>query len=125
MKVGAASFPTFAGADTYELAVGGGIIAEEVLVRMQSGWADYVFADDYAVKPLSEVEAFVQKENHLPGVPSAAEVAENGLNLGEMQKTQMEKIEELYLHMIAMEKRMNALEAENAALKAEICEPKK
>ncbi len=104
----------------HELYVNGSIIAEEVVVKLQGNWPDYVMEENYKLKPLSEVEAFVQKEKHLPGVPSAVEVAENGISLGEMQKTQMEKIEELYLHMIAMEKRMNALEAENTALKAEL-----
>ncbi|MBK6995733.1 MAG: hypothetical protein IPH31_12675 [Lewinellaceae bacterium] len=127
VKVGAANFPTFAGAAFYELAVGGGIIAEEVLVRLQSGggWADYVFADDYAVKPLPEVEAFVKKEKHLPGVPSAAEVAEKGLSLGEMQKIQMEKIEELYLHVIEMNKQVQTLKSENESLKSRVTELEK
>ncbi len=72
------------------------------------------------MKPLAEVESFIQKEKHLPGVASSKEIAENGLNLGEMQKTQMEKIEELYLHMIAMDKELNALKAENSNLKAKV-----
>lgn len=114
VKIGAASFPT---STDYSLAVGGGVIAEEVLVQLESNWADYVFAPDYRLKPLAEVEAFIAEEKHLPGVISAREVAENGLNLGEMQRTQMEKIEELFLHVIALEKRVKQLEAENATLK--------
>ncbi|MDO8969160.1 MAG: hypothetical protein Q7U74_00640, partial [Saprospiraceae bacterium] len=97
---------------------GGGIIAEEVLVQLESAWADYVFEQDYELKSLAEVEHFIAQKKHLPGVVSAKEVAENGLNLGEMQRAQMEKIEELYLHLIALEKRVNQLEVENAALKA-------
>ncbi|MFN0175919.1 MAG: hypothetical protein ACKVU0_14805 [Saprospiraceae bacterium] len=120
VKIGAANFPTFAGAAAYELAVGGGIIAEEVLVRLQGNWADYVFEENYQLNPLSEIEAFVQKEKHLPGIASAKEVETNGLNLGEMQKAQMEKIEELYLHMIALDKEMKSVKAENAALKAKL-----
>lgn len=119
VKIGANAFPTFSGAASYELAVGGGIVAEEVLVGLQP-WADYVFESDYDLKPLAAVENFIQKEKHLPGVASAKEIAENGLNLGEMQKTQMEKIEELFLHMIAMEKELNALKAENSSLKAKV-----
>lgn len=121
--------PVHPGALVHTLYVGGSIETEEVVVKLQASWPDYVLEKNYDLKPLSEVEAFVQKEKHLPGVPSAAEVAENGLSLGEMQKTQMEKIEELYLHMIAMEKRMNALETENKALKQALSnqssEPKK
>jgi hypothetical protein len=115
VKVGATDFPSSV---DFQLAVGGGIIAEEVLVQLESAWADYVFEQDYELKPLSEVERFIGQQKHLPGVVSAKEVAENGLNLGEMQRTQMEKIEELYLHLIALEKRVNQLEAENATLKA-------
>ena len=114
VKIGAASFPSSA---TYELAVGGGIIAEEVLVRLQP-WPDYVFEADYPLPPLKSVEQFIAREKHLPGVTPAREVEAGGLNLGQMQKMQMEKIEELYLYLIALEKRVQALEAENAALKA-------
>ncbi|MFN0216863.1 MAG: hypothetical protein ACKVT2_21615 [Saprospiraceae bacterium] len=124
--------PIHPGALEHQLYVQGSILAEEVKVELQSSWPDYVYAEDYELKPLSEIEKFVKENKHLPGVPSAAEVAENGLSLGETQKVQMEKIEELYLHMIDMEKRMNALEtqnkqlqAENVALKAEISQPKK
>ncbi len=114
VKIGAASFPSSA---TYELAVGGSIIAEEVLVRLQP-WPDYVFEADYPLPPLKSVEQFIAREKHLPGVTPAREVEAGGLNLGQMQKMQMEKIEELYLYLIALEKRVQALEAENAALKA-------
>ncbi|MEQ1745535.1 MAG: hypothetical protein ABMA02_08920, partial [Saprospiraceae bacterium] len=115
VKIGAALFPTSL---SYELAVGGGIMAEEVMVRMQP-WPDYVFEKDYALKPLSEVANFIEKQKHLPGVASAKEVETQGLNLGQMQKVQMEKIEELYLHLIALEKRVIALEGQNATLSAE------
>ena len=119
VKIGANAFPIFAGAAGFELAVGGGIVAEEVVVDLQP-WADYVFESDYELKSLSEVENFIQKEKHLPGVSSAKEIAENGLNLGEMQKTQMEKIEELYLHVIEMNKQLQTLKTENEALKTKV-----
>ncbi len=115
VKIGAVSFPT---ATSYQLAVGGGVIAEEVLVQLESAWADYVFDKGYELKPLSEVERFITAEKHLPGVVSAKEVADTGLNLGQMQKAQMEKIEELYLHLIEMDKQLTSLKAENTALKA-------
>lgn len=105
---------------SHRLYVNGSIIATEVRVALQASWSDYVFEKDYDLKSLAEVEKYVQENKHLPGVTSAKEVAENGLNLGEMQKMQMEKIEELYLHMIEMSKQLNALQAENQALKAKI-----
>jgi len=107
----------------YSTAVNGTITTKEVVVTT-SGWADYVFAKSYPLKPLSEVERQIETEGHLPGIPSAAEVAEKGISLGEMQAKLLAKIEELTLHQIELEKRVNrqaermqALEAEKAALR--------
>lgn len=113
VKIGAPSFAT-----NYMLNVGGGIMAEEVRVQLQP-WPDYVFESSYRLMPLREVEKFIQQEKHLPGVVAAKEVAETGLNLGEMQKAQMEKVEELFLHLINLEKRVNELETRNQALRTE------
>lgn len=113
VKIGAPNFAT-----GYLLNVGGGIMAEEVRVQLQP-WPDYVFEQDYSLMPLAAVEQYVQENKHLPGVVAAKEVAENGLNLGETQKAQMEKIEELFLHVISLEKRINALEKQNEALQTE------
>ena len=80
--------------------------------------ADYVFADGYALPSLAEVEAYVQAHRHLPGVVSQAEViAAGGVELTTFAVQLQEKLEELYLHTIALEKRPAALEAENAALR--------
>lgn len=122
VKVGAANFPS---TGNYELAVGGGVIAEEVLVQLEGSWPDYVFDHHYTLQPLSEVERYISQEKHLPGVVSGTEVADRGLNLGQMQKAQMEKIEELYLHVIEMNKQLTTLQAENAALKAKFAELEK
>lgn len=116
VKIGAANFPTSA---FHKLAVGGGIFAEEVTVQVQP-WPDYVFESGYELKSLPEVEHYIQQEKHLPGVKNAAEIGKNGLDLGEMQKAQMEKIEELYLHVIEMDKQLKTLKAENEALKAQV-----
>lgn len=102
----------------HELYVNGSAIAEEVWVKLQGSWPDYVFEPAYELKPLAEVASFIEENKHLPGVAPAAEMAQNGLSVGEMQKVQMEKIEELFLHVIALEKRIKDLETENAALKA-------
>ncbi|GAB4491765.1 MAG: hypothetical protein OHK0019_12470 [Saprospiraceae bacterium] len=104
---------------SHMLYVNGSMIATEVKVELQGSWPDYVFSNDYSLMPLSEVEKYVQEEKHLPGIPDAEEVAENGLGLGEMQKIQMEKVEEIFLHLIELEKRMKALESQNEQLKAE------
>jgi hypothetical protein len=101
----------------YKLAVKGTIKAKEIIVDT-TGWSDFVFADDYRLAPLAEVEAHIQEHKHLPGIPSAAQVAEQGVSLGDMQAKLLAKVEELTLHVIAQEKRLQALERENAALRA-------
>lgn len=109
--IGTTYFPSTVGSadlSTYKLFVNGGILANEIRVR--TDWADYVFANDYTLKPLLEVEAFIQKNKHLPNVPSAKQVEEGGISVGEIVKIQQEKIEELTLYIIKQEKRMNDLE---------------
>jgi len=108
---------------TQKLSVAGTIRAYAVVV--DTGWSDYVFDPNYRLAPLSEVEAQIKAEKHLPGIPSAAEVAEHGVSLGDMQSKLLAKIEELTLRQIAQEKQLNAqssritqLEADNAALRA-------
>ena len=91
----------------------------KVAIKTSLAWADYVFADDYSLKSLSEVEKFIQTNKHLPNVPSAQELVNNGLDLGTMQAIQMEKIEELTLYLIQMQKEIDLLKAENSALKVQ------
>lgn len=93
----------------YKLAVDGKMICTEVLVRLVANWPDYVFAKDYKLRGLDEVEDFIKKNNHLPGIPSAKKMEATGLSLGEMQKIQMEKIEELTLYIIELKKEIEAL----------------
>lgn len=86
----------------YKLAVGGKILSEEVVVRLQSNWPDYVFNKDFQLLPLSEVARYVKQNKHLPGVPTAVEVAENGIAVGEMNAILLRKIEELTLYVIEL-----------------------
>jgi hypothetical protein len=101
---------------SYKLAVNGTIHAKEVVVD-NLGWPDFVFKPDYHLASLSEVEGAIKRDGHLPGIPSAAEVAAGGVSLGDMQARLLAKIEELTLHQIALEKRLAALEQENARLR--------
>lgn len=71
---------------------------------------DYVFADDYELRPLAEVEAFINTNSHLPEVPSAAEIAVSGLDMTGMQLTLLKKVEELTLYTLAQEKTIAALQ---------------
>jgi hypothetical protein len=87
----------------------GKIVARAIKIY-DFGWADYVFDQDYVLRNLSEVELFIQKNGHLPDVPSEDELKEEGLDLGKMQEIQMSKIEELTLYIIDLEKRILELE---------------
>jgi hypothetical protein len=95
----------------YKLAVDGKAICTELLVRLVPNWPDYVFAENYKLPELKEVENFIAKNNHLPGIPSAKTIEANGINVGEMQKLQMEKIEELTLYIIDLKKEIEKLKA--------------
>ena len=95
----------------YKLAVDGKAIMTEVLVRLVPNWPDYVFNNQYKLRDLNEVEEFIKQNNHLPGIPSAKEIEANGMNVGEMQKMQMEKIEELTLYIIELKKEIEKLKA--------------
>ncbi len=79
-----------------------------------------MFADDYRLAPLTEVAAFIDRNGHLPDVPSAAQVAAAGVPLGEMQTRLLQKIEELTLHMIAMDRDLARLRADNAGLRGQL-----
>ena len=73
-------------------------------------WPDYVFGEKYTLMDLGAVEQILQKQHHLPGFPSAAEIEENGLHLGGMQKALTEKVEELTLYIIEQDKKIKAME---------------
>jgi hypothetical protein len=75
----------------------------EVIVDL-AYWPDYVFDKNYVLMPLNEVEKFIQLEGHLPKIPAAETLEEQGLNIAEMNKLMMEKIEELTLYMIQQQK---------------------
>ncbi len=88
----------------YKLTVAGKIFATELKISLDVPSSDYVFYDDYDLKSLSEVESYIDKHNHLPDLPSAAEFKENGYNVGEMDDLLLRKIEELTLYLIEQQK---------------------
>ena len=100
---------TFKGTRT--LNVLGGIIADSMRVALSSTWADYVFADDYKLKPLEDLAKYIKSNKHLPGVPSSDEVATNGIELGSMDAKLLEKIEELHLYILQQQKQIDELKA--------------
>ncbi|WP_199119357.1 hypothetical protein [Pedobacter sp. ASV28] len=94
----------------YKLAIAGNMIAEEIKVKLQGTWPDYVFHKDYQLPSLTELEQFIGENNHLPGVPSEKEVKEAGnISLGEMNKILLKKIEELTLYVIEQQKVINKI----------------
>jgi len=103
-----------------KLAVDGKIMCEELEVQLSQDWPDYVFEHDYDLMPLSEVDAFIQREKHLPGIPSAEEIKREGLSVGQMQADMLRKIEELTLHMIAMDRQLGELKRENELLRRQL-----
>jgi len=98
-----------------KLSVNGRVLANEIIVR--TGWADFVFEEDYDLPTLEEVEAHIRARGHLPGIPTAEEVEETGVHVGENQKRLLQKIEEMTLYVIDIKKRLDRVEAENRALR--------
>lgn len=101
-----------------KLSVAGAIQAQEVVVN--TGWSDYIFHPAYRLKPLTEVAAYIAENHHLPDIPSAAEVGEKGVSLGDMQSKLLAKVEELTLHAIQAEERAVRLEQENRQLQQRV-----
>ncbi|PZU80016.1 MAG: hypothetical protein DI529_16995 [Chryseobacterium sp.] len=99
----------------YKLFVKDGIRTEKVKVEIaaENGWADYVFAKDYKLMPLKEVESYISTNGHLPEVPSTEEAIQNGIELKAMNILLLKKVEELTLHLIEQDKRIEELEANN------------
>jgi hypothetical protein len=96
----------------YRLLVKGGVMTEKIKVAVagSADWADYVFEKNYKVMPLEEVEQFVQENKHLPNFPSATEMVENGLDVMQTNAKLLEKIEELTLYLIELNKKVKELE---------------
>ena len=108
---GKVGFGTTNFATGYKVSIDGKMACEEVMVDLSGDWPDYVFQKEYQLLSLEEVQQHIDEKGHLPGVPSAKEVAETGVVLGKMNKVLMEKVEELTLYILQQEERIKALEA--------------
>jgi hypothetical protein len=96
----------------YKLSVAGKVICTELKVLLQANWPDYVFAKDYKLMPLNQLEEYISTNNHLPDVPSAKEMDEkNGIEVGEMQTLLVKKLEEANLYILQLNKRVSELES--------------
>ncbi|MCH7408716.1 hypothetical protein MM239_04870 [Belliella sp. DSM 111904] len=105
----------------FKLSVNGSIKTKEVNVTT-SGWADHVFEKGYPLIGLEILESFINSNHHLPGIPTASEVENQGVNLGEMNVKLLEKVEELTLYTIDQEKKIKEQNKEINDLKSEIQE---
>jgi hypothetical protein len=99
----------------YKLFVQTGILTEKLKVSIPntSNWSDYVFASDYQLKSLEDVEIFIKQNKHLPNIPSAIEVVKNGIDVATMDAKLLEKIEELTLYVIELKKEIEILKNKN------------
>ena len=93
----------------YTLSVNGTIQAKEV--RVETGWSDFVFDKNYKLRTLNEVEKYINQNHHLPEIPSASDIQKNGLALADVQTKMMQKIEELTLYIIQLQKEIDALKS--------------
>lgn len=109
-KVGIGTVPPVNSPGGYSLFVEGGIATRDVMVKT-GPWPDFVFDTGYDHMPLSELRAFVQRNRHLPGIPSASEVdAAGGVEVGDLQRRMLETIEQQALYILQLEARLQQLE---------------
>lgn len=103
----------------YLLYVSDGILAERVKVALKDSgdWADFVFDEDYPLLPLHEVKGFIEKNGHLPGVPSASKVADEGIDVAKMDAVLLQKVEELTLYILQLKKENDLMRKELDELK--------
>lgn len=95
----------------FKLAVAGNLIAEKIVVKNRQNWPDFVFSPDYSLMSLQETAAYISAHHHLPGMPSAEEVKEKGVDLEEMNAKLLQKLEEMTLHLIRLDEENKALKA--------------
>lgn len=102
----------------YKLAVNGKAIFTEAKVKLYANWPDYVFYEDHNLMPIAKLEKFISANHHLPNIPSAEEVKEKeGFELGNMNVKLLEKVEELTLYIIELNKATEELKKENVKIK--------
>ena len=114
MLIGSNSARTAVG---FSLSVDGQVISEGFTTLNSTAWPDYVFEKDYTLRPLAELKEFIFANKHLPGIPDAATMEKTGINLGEMTKKLTEKVEELTLYIIELDRKNTELSKELEAMK--------
>lgn len=97
-------------ANNYWFSVNGNMICEELKVQLATAWPDYVFHPAYKLRTFDELRQFIRHNNHLPDIPEASVIEQEGINVGDMHKRTIEKIEELTLYILQLEERIQKLE---------------
>jgi hypothetical protein len=100
---------------SYKLSVCGAIRAQAITVN--TGWCDFVFDKDYKLRSIEEVESFINTNGHLPEIPTTADVEKNGVSLGDVQAKLLQKVEELTLYVIDLNRQNQKLQAQVNELK--------
>ena len=113
VQVGSAVTPS-----GYSFSVNGKAICEELKIQASSNWPDYVFKNDYSLKSFDELRQYINTQKHLPNIPDATTVANDGIEVGDMQKRMMEKIEELTLYVLQLEDKCTQLKSELEEIKS-------
>ena len=108
-----------------DMQLNGTLAANNITYTANGNTADFVFEDNYQLKDLTEVEAFIKVNKHLPEIPSAAVMEEAGVNLAEMNKLLLMKVEELTLYSIELEKKVKKEREERRVMRSEIEELRK
>ncbi len=101
----------------YQFAVNGNAIATSMTVKLYANWPDYVFKPDYQLPSLADTKSYIDQNHHLPEIPSEVEIIKNGLNLGEMNRLLLKKMEEMTLYMIEAKEEINELKKQVKDLK--------
>lgn len=113
VKIGNTAIASGTHAD-YKLSVDGKIVSKKVVVTL-SNWADEVFDEKYQLRPLAEVEKYINTKKHLPEIPTEQEVITEGVDVGEMNRLLLKKVEELTLYILQLEERIKKIESKGGA----------
>lgn len=105
VQIGNTAVPT-----GYLLSVAGKAICTELRVQLTGAWPDYVFNEKYQLPSFDHLRQYIQQNKHLPNIPAAKDIEKSGIEVGDMQRRMMEKIEELTLYVLELEKKVSALE---------------
>jgi hypothetical protein len=115
--IGDVAIGTTTPATGYKLSVNGSAIATSMTVQVFSSWPDFVFKKEYHLPALEDVKTYIDQNQHLPDVPTAADMQKSGIDLGAMNQVLLKKVEELTLYMVQLNKQLEAQQEEIEQLK--------